>query len=68
MSKLVTNQISAYLEAEYPYITSVSLHRGFVETNTTFDTLEPFSKDTPELVGGAEVWLSTGDREFLSGR
>ena len=50
MSELVANQISAYLKAEYPHLTAVFLHPGFVRTDMTFDALEPFSKDTPDLV------------------
>ncbi len=64
ISKLVTNQISAYLEAEYPHATSVSLHPRFVKTDMTFDALEPLPKDTPELVGAFGVWLNTVTKSF----
>jgi putative intracellular protease/amidase len=30
--------------------------------------LAPFMKDTADLCGGTAVWLSSGDRQFLSGR
>ena len=39
-----------------------------VLTDMTLDALVPFSLDTAELVGGVGVWLSTGDKKFLSGR
>lgn len=68
LTKLVALQISAYLEAEYPNLTSVSLHPGTVLTDMTIEPLVHFSLDTAELVGGVAVWLSTGDRKFLSGR
>jgi len=68
MTKLVALQISAYLEAEYPHLTSVSLHPGTVLTDMTIEPLVRFSVDTAELVGAVAVWLSTGDRKFLSGR
>ena len=34
----------------------------------TIEPLVRFSVDTAELVGAVAVWLSTGDRKFLSGR
>ena len=68
LTKLVTTQLSAYLEAEYPNITAVSLHPGTVMTDMTIEKMAPFSLDTPELTGGVGVWLSTGDKKFLSGR
>ncbi len=37
-------------------------------TDMTLDALVRFSVDTPELVGGVGVWLSTGDKKFMSGR
>ncbi|KAL4922110.1 hypothetical protein BDW62DRAFT_77114 [Aspergillus aurantiobrunneus] len=70
ITKLAVNKYTAYLQSEYPSVTSVSLDPGVVATDmaTSVWYLEPFMKDTPELVGGTALWLSSGDRSFLSGR
>jgi NAD(P)-dependent dehydrogenase (short-subunit alcohol dehydrogenase family) len=68
LSKLVSLQIQAFVAAENPNVTAVSLHPGIVLTDMTMDMFRPFAKDTPELVGGIAVWLSTEKAAFLSGR
>ncbi|KAL4790553.1 hypothetical protein BDV19DRAFT_393927 [Aspergillus venezuelensis] len=70
MSKLAMNKFTAWLASEHPAITSVSLDPGIVETEIAraVPYLGPFMKDTPELIGGASVWLASGDKAFLSGR
>lgn len=70
MSKLAVTKFTAYLNAEYPAITSVSLDPGIVPTDMgcSVSFLAPFMRDTPELCGGASVWLSSGDKKFLSGK
>ncbi|KAF7157291.1 hypothetical protein CNMCM5623_001414 [Aspergillus felis] len=70
ISKLAVTQFTAFLNAEHPDITSVSLHPGMVLTDMgrSAPWLAPFMKDTAELCGGTAVWLASGDRHFLSGR
>ena len=70
MSKLALTKLTAFLNYEYPAITSVSLDPGIVATDMGHSVpyLASFLLDTPELVGGAAVWLSSGDKKFLSGR
>lgn len=55
---------------EYPAITSVSLDPGVVPTDMAYSVpyLALIMGDTPELSGGTAVWLSTGDKSYLSGR
>lgn len=61
-------QLQAFVAAESPNITAVSLHPGLVLTDMTLDDFRPFAKDTPELVGGIGVWLSTEQASFLNGK
>jgi NAD(P)-dependent dehydrogenase (short-subunit alcohol dehydrogenase family) len=68
LSKLVNLQFSSSLAAEYPNVVSVSMHPGMVESPMTLDGFRKFSKDTPELAGGAAVWLSTDKAAFMNGR
>ncbi|KAL2833765.1 hypothetical protein BDW59DRAFT_156567 [Aspergillus cavernicola] len=70
LSKLAVTKITAYLQAEHPAITSVSVDPGVVATDMAKSVpyMAPFMKDTPELSGGMAVWLSSGDKEFLSGK
>ncbi|KAL3476705.1 hypothetical protein BJX99DRAFT_258255 [Aspergillus californicus] len=70
MAKLAVTKFTAYLHAEHPTVTSVSLDPGIVATDmgNSLPFLAPFVGDTPELVGGTGVWLASGDRAFLSGR
>lgn len=70
LTKLAITQLTAFLKNEYPSITSVSLHPGMILTDmgTSVSWLGPFMRDTAELPGGTAVWLSSGDKAFLSGR
>lgn len=68
LGKLVNLQMAAYVAAESPNVTSVSLHPGIVHTNMTTQSFKKFALDTPELVGGVAVWLSTEKAKFMNGR
>ncbi|GFG24150.1 estradiol 17-beta-dehydrogenase 11 [Aspergillus udagawae] len=70
LTKLAITQFTAFLKDEHPQITSVSLHPGMIPTDmgNSASWLAPFMKDTADLCGGTAVWLSSGDRQFLSGR
>ncbi|KAE8441546.1 hypothetical protein EG329_004854 [Mollisiaceae sp. DMI_Dod_QoI] len=68
LSKLASLQLQAFIAAEHPNISAVALHPGIVMTDMTLDFFIPFAKDTPELVGGVGVWLSTEKASFLSGK
>lgn len=68
LSKLVSLQLAAFLVAENPNITAISLHPGVIMTGMTWPDFKRFALDTPELVGGVGVWLSTSNAEFLTGR
>ncbi|KAJ5930087.1 hypothetical protein N7466_005580 [Penicillium verhagenii] len=70
LAKLALTKLTAYIGSEHPTITSVSLDPGVVPTDMAraVPYLAEFMLDTPELVGGAAVWLSSGDKRFLSGR
>lgn len=70
LAKLALTKLTAYIASEHPSITSVSLDPGIVPTGMAQSVpyLAPYMLDTPELVGGAAVWLSSGDKSFLSGR
>jgi NAD(P)-dependent dehydrogenase (short-subunit alcohol dehydrogenase family) len=59
LSKLVVIQLQAYIAAENPNVTAVALHPGIVKTDMTHPIFEPFALDTPALIGGVGVWLST---------
>lgn len=67
-SKLASQQLMAHLAAAYPNLTAISLHPGLVETDMFDPAFEKFTKDTPELVGGVAVWLTSEKAKFLSGR
>ncbi|KAL4936549.1 hypothetical protein BDV06DRAFT_204835 [Aspergillus oleicola] len=70
MTKLAMNKFTAWLGFEHPAVTSVALDPGVVATEmgSSVIYLEPFMKDTPQLTGGAAVWLASGNKAFLSGR
>ena len=69
-SKLAVTKFTVFLSTEYPAITSVNIDPGTVPTDMghAVPFLAPFLFDTPEVVGGAAVWLASGDKKFLSGR
>ncbi|KAL7941820.1 hypothetical protein V8C42DRAFT_355247 [Trichoderma barbatum] len=68
LSKLAIAQLSAHIALENPNVRAFSVHPGTVMTDLLTPALEKFAKDSPELVGGLSVWLTTNDAEFLNGR
>ncbi|KAJ6116526.1 hypothetical protein N7512_006251 [Penicillium capsulatum] len=70
MSKTTMYKFTGFLSAEYPDITSVTYDPGVVATDMSRSVgyLKTVSRDTPELSGGAAVWLASGDKKYLSGR
>jgi hypothetical protein len=60
--------LQAYIAAENPNVTAVALHPGIMKTDMTNPIFEPFALDTPALIGGVGVWLSTEQAPFLSGK
>lgn len=68
LGKLVNLQMAAYVAAEAPGVTSVSLHPGIIPTDMTQESFRRFALDTPELVGGVGVWLATDRARFMDGR
>jgi NAD(P)-dependent dehydrogenase (short-subunit alcohol dehydrogenase family) len=70
ISKVAVIKFTEFLAAEYPSITSINLDPGMVATDmgVRVDIIAPFLFDTVALVGGAAVWLCSGDKKFLSGR
>lgn len=68
ISKLATVQLTAHLAAAYPNVTAVALHPGLVETDMMHDAFRRFNLDSPALVGGLAVWLSSEKAKFLTGR
>lgn len=68
LGKLVNLQMAAYVAAESPNVTSISLHPGLVKTDMTKESFKKFALDTPELVGGVAVWLATEKAQFMNGR
>jgi hypothetical protein len=68
LGKMVNLQMAAFVAAENPNVTSVALHPGVVDTEMTVESFKRFALDTPELIGGTGVWLSTDKGRALSGR
>lgn len=68
MSKITVNQLSAFVSAENPNVSAVAVHPGIVKTDMVIRMFERFAKDSPALVGGLAVWLSTEKAEFLRGK
>lgn len=68
LSKLISFQIQAYVTAENPNVTAISLHPGVLMTDMTIDSFKRFALDTPDLVGGIGVWLTTEKAAFLTGK
>lgn len=67
-SKLAMAHFSRFVAVENPNIVAVSVSPGIVITDMTFDYFKRFAKDTPELIGGFTVWLTTEKAKFLNGR
>lgn len=68
LGKLINLQMATLVAAESPNVTSVALHPGVVMTDMTAPEFRKFALDTPELVGGVAVWLSTEKARFMNGR
>ncbi|TVY38702.1 Short chain dehydrogenase, partial [Lachnellula subtilissima] len=68
LSKLAILQLQAYIALENPNVTAIALHPGIVKTEMTAGAFQRFALDTPELVGGIGVWLSTEKAAFLNGK
>jgi NAD(P)-dependent dehydrogenase (short-subunit alcohol dehydrogenase family) len=68
ISKLATLQLTAHLAAAYPNVTAIALHPGLVDTDMVRDEFRRFDLDSPALVGGLAVWLSSEKAKFLTGR
>ncbi|KAL7905386.1 putative oxidoreductase ucpA [Trichoderma velutinum] len=68
LSKLIQIQMQRYITAENPNIFAASLHPGSIRTAMTSPEWVRFSKDTPSLAGGAAVWLSSAEADFMNGR
>lgn len=68
ISKTASLRLVEYIAAEHPNVNSVSMQPGIVMTDMVVDTFKRFALDTPELVGGTGVWLSTNAARFLTGR
>lgn len=68
LSKLANAQMVQFIAAEYPNVTAVAVAPGTVMTDMTMPAFRRFAKDTPALVGGSVVWLTTEQAKFLNGR
>ncbi|KAI0473078.1 hypothetical protein GGR56DRAFT_697994 [Xylariaceae sp. FL0804] len=70
LSKLVAQEQVRVVAAHHPNVTAVALHPGLQATDMLPAGMRRFDRDTPELAGGAAVWLSGpgGRTRFLSGR
>lgn len=68
VSKNASLRLMEYIAAEHPNVNAVSLQPGIVPTDMVTENFRRFALDTPELVGGTGVWLSTDAARFLSGR
>lgn len=68
ISKLAVMQLMTHLAAAYPNLTAIGLHPGLVDTDMMEDVFRRFDLDSPALVGGVTVWLSSDKAKFLTGR
>lgn len=68
ISKTAELRLVEYFAAEHPNAQHVSLQPGVVATDMVVDSFKRFALDTPEIVGGTGVWLSTDAANFLNGR
>lgn len=68
ISKSSSLRLVEYIAAEHPNVNAVSIQPGVVNTEMVVDSFKRFALDTPELVGGSVVWLSTDAARFLTGR
>lgn len=68
LSKLVALQMAQFIGAENPNVNAYALHPGVVMTESVMDSFKRFADDTPELVGGVAVWLTSEAASFMNGR
>lgn len=68
LSKLVQVQMQRYIVSKHQNIHATSLQPGAVLTAITKPGFERFSIEKPALAGGAAVWLTTPEAEFMNGR
>ncbi|KAK9311469.1 hypothetical protein V1522DRAFT_358573 [Lipomyces starkeyi] len=68
IAKLGNLQLSVYISAENPNVTTVAFHPGIVMTDMVTESFKPFAKDTAALAGGVVVWLATDAASFMNGR
>jgi NAD(P)-dependent dehydrogenase (short-subunit alcohol dehydrogenase family) len=68
ISKLAAMQLVSHLAVAYPNLTAVGLHPGLVETDMMEEVFKRFDLDSPALIGGVTVWLSSDKAKFLTGR
>jgi NAD(P)-dependent dehydrogenase (short-subunit alcohol dehydrogenase family) len=68
LSKLSAMQQMAFIAAENPNVSAVSVSPGLVMTDSIQDVMKKFAIDTPMLIGGKLVWLCTEGARFMSGR
>lgn len=68
ISKSAALRLMEYVAAEHENVTATSIQPGVVLTDMVIVAFKRFALDTPELVGGSVVWLSTEAAHFLSGR
>ncbi|KAJ6016230.1 hypothetical protein N7540_010821 [Penicillium herquei] len=70
LSKMAVTKLMAYVASEHPTITALSIDPGILPTamGNSVPFLAEVLLDKPELVGGLAVWVSSGDRNYLSGR
>lgn len=70
LSKLGDLQLTAYITAENPNVTSFALDPGVVLTDmhSEMRAFRKFAKDTPDLVGSVGVWLTSNQAKFMNGR
>ncbi|EUC37904.1 hypothetical protein COCCADRAFT_32998 [Bipolaris zeicola 26-R-13] len=69
ISKFAVDALAAYVAAEYPCVTSISMHPGMVATDMLREPFRSlFNNDSAELVGGMAVWVCQEKARWLSGR
>lgn len=68
LAKLIQVQMQRYISATHSNVFAASLQPGAILTAITKPPFVRFSKDTPALAGGAAVWLSSPESDFMNGR
>lgn len=61
-------QLMAHIAVAYPNVTAVGLHPGMLDTDMLLPAFARFDLNTPALIGGLSVWLSSEKARFLTGR